>query len=61
MADAIARLLPPSRRRARLAQAAAMAVDGAIVRAQFDESPEPALKLLGMVLHALTAEIAETA
>jgi AcrR family transcriptional regulator len=58
MTDAIARLLPPSRYRARLAQAAAMAVDGAIVRAQFDESPEPALKLLGMLLKALAAEAA---
>ncbi len=58
MAEAIARLLPPSRRRVRLAQAAAMAVDGAIVRAQFDESPESALKLLGMLLNALTVETA---
>jgi AcrR family transcriptional regulator len=52
MAEAIATLLPPSRDRARDAQAIALAVDGAIVAAQID-TPARALKGLERVLDAL--------
>lgn len=51
----IARLLPPSRQRQQNAQAAALAVDGAIVRAQFDENPDAALKAFAIVLKLLQA------
>lgn len=43
VAAAIAGLLPPSRRRLHDAQAVCVAMDGAIVRATFDASPESAL------------------
>ncbi|MDP1925247.1 MAG: TetR/AcrR family transcriptional regulator [Thiobacillus sp.] len=56
MMEAIARLLPPSRHRAVDAQAVAMAIDGAIIRAQFDQSPEPALHVLNRLLKALLAK-----
>jgi len=56
MTRAIASLLPPSRRRAKLAQAIALAVDGAIVQAQFAGEAEEPLAALGRVLKALTAE-----
>lgn len=46
MTEAIAGLLPASRQRRRQASALAMAVDGAIVRAQFDPSPDSALAAL---------------
>ncbi len=55
MTAVIARLLPPSRRRARDAQAVAMAVDGAIVHAQFDETPDAALKGLDRLIGSLQA------
>lgn len=53
MAQAIAALLPPSPHRKRDASAIAMAVDGAIVRAQMDESPDGALKSLKLLVRAL--------
>ncbi|MGA0611530.1 TetR/AcrR family transcriptional regulator [Caldimonas sp. KR1-144] len=53
MASAIEALLPPSRQRARHAAAIAMAVDGAIVHAQFDEAPDAALKSLEGLVDAL--------
>jgi len=53
MTELIAALLPASRHRARDAQAIALLVDGAIVRAQFDDSPDAALKLLERTLRAL--------
>jgi AcrR family transcriptional regulator len=56
MMEAIVRLLPPSRHRAVDAQAVAMAVDGAIIRAQFDQSAEPALHILDRILKALLAK-----
>ncbi|MDB5988308.1 MAG: TetR family transcriptional regulator [Nevskia sp.] len=56
MTDVIAGLLPKSRRRVQDAQAIALAVDGAIVRAQFDASPDVALKLLDRMLRALQAQ-----
>ena len=52
MAEAIAALLPPSRQRTKDAQAIALAVDGAIVAAQFD-APAKALKALGRLLGSL--------
>lgn len=52
MTEVIERLLPPSRHRTADAQAVAMAVDGAIVRAQFDHSPETALHVLNRLLKA---------
>ena len=56
MTAAIAALLPPSRQRARDAQALALAVDGAIVHAQFDASPEAALKGLQRLVDAVRAQ-----
>jgi len=53
MTKAIADLLPPSELREQYAQAISVAVDGAIVRAQFDETPDAALKSLGLVLNLL--------
>ncbi len=53
MTAAIARLLPPSRQRDQHAQVIALVVDGAIVRAQYDETPDAALKALGKVLKLL--------
>lgn len=55
MTEAIARLLPPSRHRAADAQAVAVAVDGAIIRAQFDHSPQPALHALDRLVRAVLA------
>jgi AcrR family transcriptional regulator len=55
MTAEIARLLPPSRHRARDAQAIALAVDGAIVQSQYEAAPGDALKTLGRVLKVLQA------
>ncbi len=49
----VARLLPPSRRRLQEARALCVAVDGAIVRATFDESPENALRAFTTLAHSL--------
>src|SRR3569623_216204 len=46
IAAAIAAVLPKARQRAQIAQAVALAIDGAIVRAQFDPSPDAALAAL---------------
>lgn len=53
MTAAVAALLPPSKRRLLDAQAAALAIDGAIVQAQVAGSPEGALSSLARVLNAL--------
>lgn len=53
MAQAISTLLPPSPHRKRDASAIAMAVDGAIVRAQMEESPDGALRSLKLLVRAL--------
>lgn len=53
MADVIANLLPPSRHRKQDAQALALAVDGAIIRAQFDQTPDAALSSLEKIQRAL--------
>ena len=55
MTAAIARLLAPGPGRARHARALALAVDGAIVQAQFGSSPAAALESLGLVVKALRA------
>ncbi|MDM0045216.1 TetR/AcrR family transcriptional regulator [Variovorax dokdonensis] len=56
MAAAIAGLLPASRQRAKQAAAIALAVDGAIVQAQFGETPEAAVKALGTIIDAVCGE-----
>jgi AcrR family transcriptional regulator len=58
MEQAIANLLPPSRQRARDARAIALAVDGAIVHSQFEETPDAALKGLDRLIKALQPEAA---
>lgn len=55
MTDVIENLLPPSRQRARDAKAIAMAVDGAIVHAQSDETPDAALSNLTRLIAAIQA------
>lgn len=55
MTAAISALLPASRRRAALARAVALAVDGTIVQAQFETSPDTALASLALLLKALEA------
>lgn len=55
MVTAIANLLPQSGQREPDAQAMALAVDGAIVRAQMDRHPDAALQALDRVLKALQA------
>ena len=55
MTSAIARWLPPSRQRRRDAQALAVAVDGAIVHAQYEETPDAALKALQRLVDAVRA------
>jgi AcrR family transcriptional regulator len=56
MMSVLEHLLPPSRHRTVDAQAVALAVDGAIIRAQFDRSPEPALHVLNRLLKAVLAK-----
>lgn len=53
MTSAISALLPPSDFREQYALALSIAVDGAIVRAQFDEAPDKALESLGLVVNLL--------
>jgi len=53
MTAAIATVLPASRRRGKLAQTVALAIDGAIVRAQFDATPDAALEALKRIVRAL--------
>lgn len=55
MREAIAALLPASRARRQQAQALALAVDGAILRAQFDGTPTAALRALSDLLQAWQA------
>jgi AcrR family transcriptional regulator len=55
MVSVIASLLQPSVQREQDAQAAALAVDGAIIRAQFDQNPDAALLALERVLKSLLA------
>lgn len=53
MSAAIAAVLPRSRQRAKNAQAVALAIDGAIVRAQFDATPDAALSALDRIIQSL--------
>jgi len=53
MTTAIAAVLPKSRQRAKIAQALALSIDGAIVRAQFDSSPDVALSALDRIVKSL--------
>ncbi|QKE42190.1 MAG: TetR/AcrR family transcriptional regulator [Ferrovum myxofaciens] len=53
MTELIQGLLPPSPNTDRDAQAIALAVDGAIIHAQFEPSPETALQNFGRILELL--------
>jgi AcrR family transcriptional regulator len=53
MMNAIANLLPTGEQGVAAAQAAAVAVDGAIIRMQMEKKPEAALALLELTLRAL--------
>jgi AcrR family transcriptional regulator len=50
MTTIIEKLLPPSHQRKQDAQAIALAVDGAIIRAQYEQNPDGALKALNRFL-----------
>ena len=54
VADVVSGLLPPGRQRARLAKALVLAMDGAIVQAQFQAEPEEVLKGLECLVTAVT-------
>ena len=55
MSEAIERILPDTPRRKQTALSLALAIDGAIIRTQFDGSPDMALSLLAnLVLSATT-------
>jgi AcrR family transcriptional regulator len=56
MAQLIGDLLPASAEREALAGAVALAIDGAIIRAQMDKSPENALRTLAVILRALQTQ-----
>jgi len=58
MARAVAALMAPSAGRARASRAIALAVDGAIVQAQFLERPDAALESLAFVMKALESSSA---
>ena len=58
MESAIAGLLPAGRSRRRLARAVAVAVDGAIIRAQYDTEPDDALEGLQQLLEGMEAAAA---
>lgn len=53
MAAAVQALMRPSPRRAAIAQALALAIDGAIVQSQYQAQPETALQALALVVKAL--------
>lgn len=53
MTAAIAAVLPRSRQGLKNAQAVALAIDGAIVRVQFDTSPDAALSALDRIIQSL--------
>lgn len=53
MTEVIANLLPTSRHRKQAAQALALAVDGAIIRAQYDRTPDAALSALEVIQKSL--------
>lgn len=53
MVTIISQLLPPSANREELSIAIAVAIDGAIVRAQFDTTPDHALHAVAKIINAL--------
>lgn len=55
MTSVIANLLLPSRQRVKDAQAVVLAIDGAIIRAQIDQTPDAALLALDRLLKPLLA------
>ena len=55
MIDAIEKLLPKANHGEKLATAIAMAVDGAIVRAQYEAAPQAALEPLTLILASIQA------
>lgn len=55
MTAVIERLLPASRTRTRRARAIAVAIDGAIVHAQFEQTPDAPLKTLEWLVKSLPA------
>ena len=57
MTTAVARLMRPAPGRARLARALALAIDGAIVQAQYLASPDAAVEALACVARALARNI----
>lgn len=61
MSSAIATVLPASAHQATLASAVALAVDGAIVRAQFDRAADAALAALDLIVQSLLASQAHQA
>jgi len=58
MTAAVAALLPPSRKNKQIAEAVALAIDGAIVHAQFTDKPDAALKSLALIVKSLDAATA---
>lgn len=56
MIGVVANLLPKSKTRDATARALAVAIDGAIVRAQYDPSPADALKALKKIVSALVPQ-----
>lgn len=56
MTAAIAAVLPVSSEQATLASAVALAIDGAIIRAQWDRAPDAALNVLVWIVHTLLAD-----
>jgi AcrR family transcriptional regulator len=60
MTTVIASLLPASTQRKQDTEAIALAVDGAIVRAQFDDTPDAALKALARVLKSIRPRTTRT-
>ena len=54
MTSAIANLLPTSRYRKQNARALSLAVDGAIIRAQFERTPDAALSALERIINSLS-------
>jgi hypothetical protein len=57
MTAAVARLMRPAPGRARVARALALAIDGAIVQAQYLASPDAAVEALASVAKALAKNI----
>ena len=55
--DIIATLLPPSEKQVADAQALTVAIDGAIIRAQFEQSPDAAISSLKRISNSLLAPL----